>query len=298
MDNSDRWNRLRLKTALCVVSVALSLVLFLLPGLRLGFVDEPTDAYFNEALLKAGAAYGTARVINASASVIKDSELQVEPAGLGVTIAAGEIVDPIDDLVERLSDVLITAIASLGVQKILYEIAVSLFPVLMASVLLAFSGLVWCPWPLAERLQLLCLRFGLLLLIGRFFLPMSAFINAGLDAAYFAPRISETRTELEVFSSQMDAFRDTQLPEVDGFFKTIENSADFVKKQASEFRAMLRLIADNLTSITANLLELTWLYVGTFIIQVILLPIGCFALLIRCFNALFGKELPVLLRHS
>ena len=93
-----------------ILLVAVAIMLFILPGLKLPYLDQKADTYFSEAMTKAGLAYGVCRVINASVSVIKESQVQLEPAGLGVSLAAGQLLDPLDDMTERASDILVTAI--------------------------------------------------------------------------------------------------------------------------------------------------------------------------------------------
>ena len=61
----------------------MAVALFMLPGLKLPYVDENTDTYFAESMTKASLAYGVCRVVNASVSVIKESQVQVEPARAG-----------------------------------------------------------------------------------------------------------------------------------------------------------------------------------------------------------------------
>ena len=69
------------------IGVVVAILLFFSSGLKLPVLDTMTDAYFREAITKAGVAYATCRVINASVSIIKDSSLQLEPAGVGVSLA-------------------------------------------------------------------------------------------------------------------------------------------------------------------------------------------------------------------
>ena len=57
-------------------------------------------------------------------SVIQDTEIAFSPAGVGVTLAVGEILDPINDLIERFSFVMLVSTASLGIQKILLEVGI------------------------------------------------------------------------------------------------------------------------------------------------------------------------------
>ena len=46
------------------------------------------------------------------------TELSIEPLGVGVTLAPGEMLDPLNDLIEQVSTVLLIASASIGMQKI------------------------------------------------------------------------------------------------------------------------------------------------------------------------------------
>ena len=126
------------------VGVMIAILLFFSSGLKLPVLDTMTDTYFRESIAKAGVAYATCRVINASVSIVKDSSLQLEPAGVGISLAVGQALDPIDDMTERLSDVLVTAITSLGVQKLAYEISVSFAPPMLSIFLFALSILLWC----------------------------------------------------------------------------------------------------------------------------------------------------------
>lgn len=63
--------------------------------------------------------YAIARSLNAVLSVAQGTELSIEPMGVGVTLAPGQILDPLNDLIEQFSTVLLMASASLGIQKIL-----------------------------------------------------------------------------------------------------------------------------------------------------------------------------------
>jgi len=161
---------LRIYTKYCTLPFSSS-------GLKLPVLDKASDAYFTDAITSAGVTYATCRVINASVSIIKESSLNLEPAGVGLTFAIGQALDPIDDMTERVSDVLVTAITSLGVQKMAYEISVSLAPPILAIFLLILSIVIWFE---NERLIIIrktIIKFILLLIIARFALPISAITN-------------------------------------------------------------------------------------------------------------------------
>ena len=124
-----------------ILLLVAAVVLLMLPGLKLPYIDENTDTYFSDSMTKAGVAYGVCRVVNASVSAIKESQIQIEPAGLGVSLAAGQVLDPLDDMTERASDILVTAIVSLGIQKIAYELCVAFVPSLIGFAIIVLLGI-------------------------------------------------------------------------------------------------------------------------------------------------------------
>lgn len=156
------------KTILSIAGILAAVLLFFSPALRLPVLDEAADAYFKTAITKAGLSYATCRVINASVSIIEESSLHLQPAGVGVSLAVGQALDPIDDLTERVSDVLVTAVTSLGVQKIAYEIGISLAPPALAVFLLTLSLLLWFGNDRIKLVQKTIMRFALLIVIARF----------------------------------------------------------------------------------------------------------------------------------
>ena len=287
----------RQKTIRSLIGIAIAIVLFFSSGLRLPVMDTTADTYFRDAITKAGLTYATCRAVNASISIVKESSLQLEPAGVGVSLAIGQALDPIDDMTERLSDVLVTAITSLGVQKLTYEISISLAPPALAVFLLILSILSWFENDKLQRFQKIILRFALLIAIARFFLPMSSMANEFLNNHFFADKISKHSTELAMGSAEIDTLKDFSLPEIDGIMGTIDNSAMFLKEKSIAFKNALTATMNNMGHIIETLLELMILYIGQFLIQVIILPLLSFWFLIKTMNALFNTNAPILLKH-
>jgi hypothetical protein len=253
-------------------------------------LDTETDNYFKTAITEAGIAYATSRVINASVSVIKESKLELGPMGVGISLAVGQVLDPIDDMTERLSDVLVTAITSLGVQKLAYEISVALVPSLLATLILVLSVLIWFEHEGLAAIQKSVVRFALLLAVARFCLPLSSLANDYLHRHYFAVEIEAAKQELSIGSAEFEKLKDWTLPEADGVMGTIENNAAFLRQKSIEMKDSFRVIVSNMGTIIENLLKLTFLYVGLFIIQVLALPLLAFWLLLKIANAVFQRS--------
>lgn len=288
--------KLQQKTATSLLGILIAVALFFSSVTKIPVFDTKTDTYFNDAITKAGLAYATCRAINASVSVVKGSTLQLEPAGVGVSLAVGQVLDPIDDMTERLSSVLVTAITSLGVQKLSYEICVSLAPQIFAFFLAILSILIWFGNNRVASLQRITTRILILIAVLRFCLPVSSIANDYIYQNYFSEQISKTNQELTVSSKIFEQFGDIVVPDSTGFWSTIENSTSFIKKVSVDFKNALKASVTGMGGIIENLLKLTFLYVGIFIIQVIILPLLIFWFFIRIANVLFQTNNPILLR--
>ncbi|MGR0481365.1 MAG: hypothetical protein ACTFAL_08200 [Candidatus Electronema sp. V4] len=277
------------KALLSAAGILAAILLLLSPALKLPVLDDQADAYFRAAISKGGLSYATCRVINASVSIIEESSLHLQPAGVGVSLAVGQALDPIDDLTERVSDVLVTAVISLGVQKLAYEIGISLAPPALAVLLLLLSLLIWFGGERTHFAQKMLLRFSLLLFAARFCLPVSSLINEAVNKNFFNDRIEQVGRNLNASSAGFDKLKDFNLPD-GGIF----GAAAFLKQKSAELREALTEVSKNIGSLTENLLQLAFLYLGIFLIQVIILPLAAFFVLAKTANAMFGTNIPLM----
>jgi len=291
-------NSIKHKIIFSSVGILIAISLFFFPAIKFPILDATADNYFNEAISKAGVAYATCRIVNASVSVVKESSLELEPAGIGVSLAVGQVLDPIDDMTERLSDVIVTAITSLGVQELAYEISVKLAPPVLSVFIFVLTILIWFNNKKIIRLQKTTIRIILIIIIARLCLPISSTANEFIQKDFFDEKISNAKQELEFSTAELDKLAEIALPEVNGFKGTIENSASLLKQKSIELKNAFIATKNNMESIIKNLLNLTFLYAGVFLIQVIILPLLTFWLLVKTTNTLFQTNLPMILRHS
>jgi len=108
---------------------------------------------------------------------VKESSLELEPAGIGVSLAVGQVLDPIDDMTERLSDVIVTAITSLGVQKLAYEISIILALPILSVFIFVLVILIWFENKKIIRFRNAVVKIILIVIIARFCLPISSMAN-------------------------------------------------------------------------------------------------------------------------
>jgi hypothetical protein len=281
-----------------VIGLLLSILLFFSSGVQIPFVDSTADSYFKDSITKAGVSYGVCRVVNATVSVIQQSSVQLEPAGIGLSLAVGQIVDPINDMVERLSNVLVMSIASLGVQELAYEISITIVPQILSVLLLILSVLVWFKNARVFKLQRILMSVLVIASIARFCLPISSMANEFLQETFFEDKIIEANDKLTASTADIDKLEDVTVPKVDGFLGTIGNSASYIKEKSVDFKDTIQVIMKNKGVIVENLLRLTFLYLGIFVIQVLVLPLLIFWFLMRIVNSLFLGTTMTTMGHS
>ena len=99
-----------------LAAVAAALVALSFHGALDDFAREQVSATTTQSI----GLYAAARLANAAVSLLQTSELRVP---LLASIKIGELLDPVNDAVERLSSVMVWAIGSLFLQRIILEIA-------------------------------------------------------------------------------------------------------------------------------------------------------------------------------
>lgn len=164
---TSRWHRPLTAAALLAILAATWL-------LR---VDETALAQVDAGWKRALATFAAARALNAVISVAQGTELAVQPAGVGVTLAPGQVLDPVNDLIEQFSTLMLLATAAFGAQRVLIGIG-AWWPMSLALTALALAWAAW-RWRGHAPRWLTQLLVGMLLL--RFLVPTVAL---GSEAAF------------------------------------------------------------------------------------------------------------------
>ncbi len=141
-------------------------------------LDSSASRYVEAGLKRALVSFATARTLNAVISVVQGTQVAVQPGGVGMTFTPGQVLDPINDLVEQFSLLMLAASVSFGVQLALIKFGAFWAVSLMLSVVaLAWGWSAWRRPPAQEWLT----RFLLALLLVRFAMPL---IALGSEAAF------------------------------------------------------------------------------------------------------------------
>ncbi|WP_331774623.1 hypothetical protein [Sulfurospirillum sp. 1612] len=256
----------------------------------LPIVDSISHDYFIQSIEKAGIAYATCRVVNASVSVVKESNLQLEPAGVGISLAVGQVLGPVYDMVEKLSDILVLAIVSLGVQQLIYEIGVHVTPGILGVLFIMISIMMLAHNQTLKRFNTLLLQLSFLVLILRLTMPLSSIANSFIYHQYFENHIATARKNLELNTLQTDTMQKVTLPQTEGLFSTFRTTSAFISEKTDAFKEIFINTVQNAGNIIDNLLTLSFLYMGIFFIQVIFLPILSFWLIFKTIRILNHRD--------
>ncbi|RQO54770.1 hypothetical protein DBR47_22140 [Paucibacter sp. KBW04] len=146
---------------------ALTLLLLLAAAAAAWFpqLDAQASQELDAGIRRAMATFATARVINAAISVLQEFSISV-----GVTIAIGQALDPINDIVEQFSTLMLVALVSMGVQKVLLAMGGHLLvKVCVVAAILGTALAVLMRW----RLPRICRAALIVLLLIRFVVPVA-----------------------------------------------------------------------------------------------------------------------------
>lgn len=182
-----------------------------------GWIDdkgsEYTEATFNRAL----AAFGIAKTLNGVISVAQGTEFAFEPAGVGVNFTPGEILDPINDLIEQFSWIMLASTASLGVQRILLNISV--WPWFSGFVVLLLFMTIISYWykPLQQASwRPLLFKTMLAFVFLRFSVPLIAISSELVYSRFLSEQYVESSQQLEQTTeriTQINQGEEKQLPQ-------------------------------------------------------------------------------------
>lgn len=164
-------------------------------------LDDYVDDYTNEALKNAALTYATARGLNALVSMVQSSNIE---AGIGVvsgSMTIGELLDPLNDMIERFSTVMTWVLASLAAQKILLLIAshqVFLYLVAalgVSALLLLYHG--------PARIGSQVFRIFLIVVFVRFALGLAVALNSGVDWLFLEQQLQSNDRQISEFQSKV-----------------------------------------------------------------------------------------------
>ena len=239
-------------------------------------MDGVGNEYVNDSLKKTTAAFALSRAVNGAISILQESEIQATIFGAGVSIAAGQILDPVNDLIERFSWILLASMTSLGVQKFIIQLGIwlSILLILSASLGIILLGL-W--WPFAARIKVMNLgyRMVLLSLLIRLFIPAAGWANHEIYRIFLEKEYDRSIEKINLDDWQLTG-PDSQLAWDKLRNMKLEEKLEEMKSKMAE-----------ITEYVVNLIIV-------FLVQTIVLPLLTAWIFLKCLRITFVSPLPQL----
>jgi len=230
-----------------------------------GFLDNNAQTTTEASFKRALATFALARGLNGVISVAQGTEIAIQPLGVGLTITAGEILDPLNDLVERFSWLALVACASLGTQMLMTELLSNVWISSLLSVtVLAYLFVLW--WPKGFAGREILLKICLLLVFTRFVFTVVTLASGWINSAVL---IDRQEASMERIAQTTENIELLQVEDTDA--SLLERFSTFLDEQRQLFdvRAQLLALKERVESAIEALVDL----IIVFVVQTLILPI-------------------------
>jgi hypothetical protein len=261
--------------------------------------DEAGARYLERATVRALATFAVVRGINGVISVFQGTDIALSPAGVGVRVAIGEILDPVNDLMERFSWVMLVATTSLGVQKVMMAVGTWIgFRVLLTLSMAIGLIAIWVPSGSGLNPAALAIRMLTLAVVVRFCLPVVAFASDRLYHLFLEPNYLEATSRLDSIQEKIKEsvpFSDGDAGPGDhvGYFAGLQDmlaaGGDLVK---------IRQTLADLKEQVADYVEHTVSLIIVFVLQTVLIPLLVLWLILKLLRFLCAGAFTARLERS
>jgi len=262
--------------AVCTIVAVLALV-----ASRGGWLDQRGSAHLDAALERALVSFALARTLNGVISVVQETQIALQPAGVGVTLMPGELLDPLNDLIERFSWVMLASSAALGVERVLLTMS-GWWGVNLA---LAIAVVIWLPTAWLPRAspswQSITGRVLLAALFLRFAIPLLLITTQAVSATFLDAKEQQATDALRATSEEARQLGEeaggTTAPEAD------QSMLDRLSSAVSrlDVDARIKALREGLSHAVEHIIDL----IVVFLLETVLVPIALLWLLTRLLGA-------------
>jgi len=262
-------------------------------------VDRYAEREYADLFQRAFITFALARTLNGLISAVQGTELALQPAGVGVTLTPGEVLDPVNDLIERFSWIMLAATISLGIQQVLLDVG-QWWGVRVLVALLAL-GWLWLRLrraagppgrrPAAERtlFQLL-----VIVLFVRFAVPVAMIANEALYQLFLEQRYEQSQQVIETAGADLERTAQ-RMEQAAAQAETEESAESFLDaigrglsstREALNFSQRLENVKRRAADVIEHLIQLS----VVFVLQTGILPIAFLWVFLQLFKQIFRSN--------
>ena len=268
--------------------------LFLITLVQLSFIkviDYNSSEQLDRAFTRSLSVFAIARSLNGLISVLQGTEVYATPAGVGVNFAVGQILDPMNDMLERFSWVMLMSTVSLGIQEIVLHFAQT--PFVQGLLSLSVIGLLFMLWipKLWHRSSFnLIFKSFIVFSFVRFLVPLIVLINEGVYTYGLEEQYEKAKNSLEITQTQTEVLvhqiRQNQAQQNSSWLDSLN-----VNQQVQTFKLKMQNIWTNLKNKFNSAIDYMLSLIAIFIVQSVLLPLLSLWLFIRLFQDFMRRDI-------
>jgi len=265
------------------IKIIFTLLLFCAVLLNLSAViDSRAINAVDAALQRAVSAFAIARSLNAVLSVAQATEVAIEPMGLGLTFKPGELLDPVNDLVERFSWIMLGSSVVYGIQKIL--LAMSAWPLIKGVITAVFMLtllLLWlkrCPGSLTRY----ALKMSIVLAFLRFSIPLVSVGNAWVYDEFLQQQYQQAAQDIKQHESTLRAISKSGVNPLETADNLLQKLTDAFNAQPG-IQAQIQKLEQQVTELAQAFADAIINLIVVFVLQTVIFPLlllyGCYKLM-------------------
>lgn len=233
-----------------------------LASLWLFSMERYSDALVNDSLKEAVIVFGVAKGLNAAVSIAQGTEITAIP---GFVIAIGEALDPLNDLIEQFSWVMLASITSLGIQKILSNVIMGeLYTYGLIAGVLFFNLWLYVRFLKDEKIRGFYMRFVMVLVFFRLAIPLMAIANLFIYEHYVKQDYNIEKTQMAVSkaSQEMRAMNTHSSSLKGGFWESVSEKFDtaYYTKKLTQYEEIAANASDDILNLMVAFIFKTILF--------------------------------------
>jgi hypothetical protein len=276
-----------------------------------GALDVMGQSHINNSFNDASTAFVSGRALNAVISVMQGTELALVPLGIGMTLAPGQILDPVNDLVEQFSWVMLASTTAIGAEKVFMVItAWPVSRVIYSGLLLLTVLFIWTE-KVSIKSKSFWLKVSLVVIFLRFSIPFVFIVNAGVYEQFLSAQynrsflvIKQTHKNIEDLGQDYQTIALTMQNQQQQHSRSdetlwgrVKNTLDikaYVQLQIAELKKQLEQQLLQLKTIVNNLAEHLLELIVVFVLHAVIFPVAILYGLYRFTKYILSLDLSVL----
>ena len=241
----------------------------------LGPVDRLATEEVEAGLKRALITFAAARTANALISVVQATTVAIQPFGLGMTISPAQVLDPLNELVEQFSALMLAACVSFAIQRVV--IAIGGHAVVSAVLTLALLAWAYASWR-SEHAPRWLTRALLVLLLVRFAVPLAAVGSETVFRLTMAVEYAHAQSAVQVTTEEFRAMSPDNGAK--GSAGTLERLKEWWERKKQD----LQLQFDQLRDKAENMVRHIVVLMALFVVQTLILPLAFLWVVLRLFR--------------